>query len=384
MNNHNDALNRFMRYESAINRRFQDGIPTEFNSELKLLFSENTDGYSFYRNKLYYELKRIKNEHHLIDDFHKLISTTKKLYPEKFKYLFNKISNDELLDEYDVSRFNMIEICDELKTLEKITQQSCFLYQSIYEINTLYIVLGSISELRKNGNINFTLDNLRDRAGHLKKGTTIDYIASRISDLPHLFNSFTKTFHSKLRNTIGHNSYVRKDQEICSRDGQTKVSRNEFIEALYNFQEMDNALINALSSEGLLDSCSELAKCGLLAIAFAGRHNKKVLVVFQLWCFYDLRKDQPWLKEVTFKLSSEDVETTLGASLNQKGKNSKTLRCWFKELNEQDPLKVEIITIPVTPVYQSGDEVLTLDAGKFKELESQKTKSVGYQIERAL
>ena len=384
MKNDHDTWNRFMRYEYSINHRFEDGVPQEFDSELKLLFSENPDAYSFYRNKLFYELKQFRNEHKLIDDFHKLLQTTKEQYPEKFEELFAKISNDELLDEYDSSRFNMIEICDELITLEKITQQSCFLYQSIYEINTLYIVLASVSELRKNGNTNFELNNLRDKNRNLKKGMTIEYIASRISDFPFLSDAFSKSFNSKLRNTIGHNSYIRKDEKICSRDGQIEVSRKELIQALYNFQEMDNALINTLSSESLMDSHDNLSGCGLLAIGFSKSESKNVLVAFQLWCFFDLYEEQRWLDNVTFKLSSDSVETNLGSHLNQKGENSAILEVWFKEPHEQNSSEVEIITIPVTPLYEPSEEVLNLDSGKFKELPFEKTKFVKYQIEKAL
>jgi hypothetical protein len=354
-------------FEAWITRDFIGEMPKDIPKEINVLYHENPTAYFYSRANLYVLIQELKGERGLLNDFKQLLADAKTKNSKYYDEFFTYYSEDNFINHFTDNRRNTVEIGDEIRKLNIISQQACFLYQSLYEVDAPFYILGVAGELAKNGKLNLSLTNLADNSGNLKKGVAIDYISSRLRNYPILKSGFDKAYNSKLRNTIGHNKYKRFDKEIKSLDGKISISISEFSQALYSLQSLNNAMINSLSLYQMEQESKDLSDCGIIAIGFFEYEDGTPgLSIFQLWCFYNIDLQKQWLSHVKFKILKSELKTQISKNAYQKGSINEVGMRWLKKVNELNSKQIKVAISPIYPRKSATAEIIETEFGQFE------------------
>lgn len=351
-------LQKISNYENWISSGCKGELKDDFQKELFKLASHSKDAYTFYRNYLYKKSIELNGLQAELDEFIQFLNENNNL-PEHSD-LVNNYSLDSTIDTFDNKRMNVTEIASETR-MTGISQMSCFLYQSYYEIETVLLVLASFGVLNNESRYEVDFNNLKDRSGNLKKGVCVDFIKAKLRNYPKLLKFFTSAYNPKLRNTIGHNNYKINNDCIESLDSSISIDKSEFIESIYNLQKLNNFLIYYFSTNSVENE--KLKDVGVLSVGFATDNENPVLVLHQLECFYHIDSSGKWLTNVEFKLSKDTVETNLSTKSKFTGPNL-NLDTWFDKLKGKDNLTVVIEAIRPPVIERKG--LLNLDCGQFE------------------
>ena len=201
-------------------------------------------------------------------------------------------------------------------------------------------------------------------------------LEARLKEFPILLNLFSLAYNTKLRNTIGHNSYRISNNTVESLDGKIKVNQNEFYESLYNLQKLNNFLIYSFSTISV--NINQIKDCGILSIGFAFEDKIPVLAIHQLDCFFYIDTVKEWLRIVRFDICGDELKTNLDSKTPLKGIYNDELKIWFSALEKEEFLKVRFQ--PIEPHTDEKAECIEIDCGVFQVCDDFFENKIKYKI----
>lgn len=369
----NEIKQKIINFEHWLSSSMKSDMPDNIPRELLKLIKESGDAYAFYRNNLYNEYCVDKTDINLNSEFTSFMEES--VLMDEHKEIVKYYSNEKIIDVFNSKRLNIFEIYQE-NNKTGLSQNSCFLYQSYYEIEIILIIFASIGILNKEKRLELTHQNLRDRSSRLKKGVCIDFIKSRLKNYPTLLNVFTNAYNLKLRNTIGHNNYKISQNTLKSFDNSIKIEKDEFFKSLYQIQILNNRLLNYFSSKNI--NKLELIKNGILSIGCGVIDNSAVLAIHQLDCFYRLDFEKKWLQKVEFRINETKIETNLFTKSKLVGEYNEQYKNWLNLLRNKNKLKV--IIQPIKRTDRISSNKIIIDCGEFEVSNEFIDKSINYEI----
>lgn len=365
---------RILSFEHWVSSDFELDEPVVYQRELLKLFSENKDAFSYYRNWLFTFLLN-REERDALIEFKSILDF--KVGTSKHDQLLKHFLEDNSSRIFSQKRINAFAIALQSPN-SNLNQNTCFLYQQYYEIETLFLALYSFIILNKSDMIETALSNFKDRNGKLRKGVLIDNLKSKLIHYPLIHNLFEAAYNSKIRNIIGHNNYKITGDTIESLDDSSiKLSKIEIFKSIYSIQSLNNYLLNYFSGKSILNH--NLQNAGVLGIAFSLEDEIPVLSIFQLSCFYHLG-DFQWSDKIIFNICNNELETNFEFQSPIIGAYSNELeQIWFNPLREMTKLKIYL-----TPIVPRDEEVdfITLDVGEFVNTENEKSIFLEYKINK--
>tara|TARA_R110002051_G_scaffold322023_1_gene411375 strand:+ start:609 stop:1724 length:1116 start_codon:yes stop_codon:yes gene_type:complete len=369
----NEIKQKIINFEHWLSSGMKSDMPNNIPEELLKLIKESGDAYAFYRNNLYDEFCTDKTDIDLISEFNNFMEESVLL--DEHKEIVEYYSDEKITDIFNSKRLNIFEIYEE-GTKKGLSQNSCFLYQSYYEIEIILKIFASIVILNKEKRLELAHQNLKDRSNRLKKGICIDFIKARLKDYPNLLNVFTNAYNIKLRNTIGHNNYKISQNSLTSFDNSIKIEKDEFFKSLYQIQILNNRLLSYFSSKSINNL--ELIKNGILSIGCGVIDNSAVLAIHQLDYFYKLDLEKNWLQKVEFRINQTKIETNLFTKSLLVGEYNEEYKNWLNLVRKKDKLKVLVQSIKRTDKISSNK--IIIDCGVFEVSNEFIEKTIDYKI----
>lgn len=368
--------NRITNYEHWISSGCKGNLPQNVQKELFELFKESPYAYTFYRNYLWCLLIGAEGEGDELSEFLDF------LYLSKDDNSFNDIVDffeTETLSSFEKKRMNVFEIVSEV-SVQGLSQISCFLYQSYYEIESILLLFASIAIFNTKGVVNTELRNLRDNSGRLKNGVAVDFIKAKLKNYPKLLDLFNSGYNVKLRNTIGHNSYRINGEFIESLDSEIRVSKTEFFKSLYDLQKLNNFLIYFYLSNNLEEN--DFRDYGAISIGFGEDEKDCLLYVFQLECFFNIDNEKKWFDKVIFNIEDDFIRTTLPTKTPMKGKYDERMKTWIEKQKKNN--KLTVIFQSIRPQMSEDDNIIEIEHGNFAICDNQIEMKCDYEIRNHL
>jgi hypothetical protein len=363
-------------FENWISSGCKGPIPANSRKELFKLFSENKDSYTFYRNYLFKICTDLDNATLELEEFIRYIDfrSSSPLH----RQVLVEYQKDSTAVRFEDQRLNLSSLFHSIEE-RSISNATCFIYQSYYEIDAVLTFLATIRKLNEDSVLDLALSNLRDRSGNLKKGLAINFVKAGLKGYTPINNMFENAYNVKLRNSIGHNNYRLVENRLESFDGTVSIRSDEFFRSLWSLQALNNFLVYYFSCHALKQQ--DFSDCGFLSIGFGFHAGQPVVVLHQLECFYHLNKDcHQWIKRILFNLTNEQLSTTINGIVNMKGEVTEDLMKWFDALRKVEQLT--LLVRPISPIIKS-DETIKLDCGEFRELDVETCIDVSYDLEVA-
>ncbi|MCU4173923.1 hypothetical protein [Carboxylicivirga sp. N1Y90] len=349
--------NRIANYEHWISSGCKGNPPQNVQKELFELFKESPNTYTIYRNYLWSLLIGLDGESDELSEFLEFLNHSKS--DVKFNEIVSFFET-ETMSSFDNKRMNVFEIVSEV-SVQGLSQVSCFLYQSYYEIESILLLFASIASFNTKGSVNTELSNLRDKSGRLKKGVAVDFIKAKLKKYPILLSLFNSGYNVKLRNTIGHNSYRINGECIESLDSEIKVSKSEFFKSLYDLQKLNNFLIYFYSSNSLIEN--DFKDNGAISIGFGEDEEECLLYVFQLECFFNIDNEKKWFDNVIFTIENDFIRTTLPTKTPMKGKYDDRMKTWLEKQKKNN--KLTVVFESIRPQMNEDDSIIETEYGNF-------------------
>lgn len=365
---------RITNYEHWISSGCIGTLPQNTQRELFEIFNESPDVYTFYRNYLWSLLIESDGESDELLEFLEFLNHSKA--NNKYEEIVNFFET-KTLNSFEKKRINIFEITSEA-SVQGLSQVSCFLYQSYYEIESILLLFASIGILNSKGIADTKLNNLRDKSGRLKKGVAINFIKEKLKSYPKLLNLFSSAYNVKLRNTIGHNNYQINRDLIESLDSEIKVSKPDFFTSLHDLQKLNNFLIFFYSSSRLTEN--DFKSKGAISIGFEEDEHECLLYVFQLECFFNIDKDKEWFDKVTFSIEGDYIRTTLPTTKQMKGKYDERMELWLKKQKRNN--KLTVVFQSIRPQMGEGDQIIEIEHGNFTICDQQIELKCDYEIKK--
>jgi hypothetical protein len=340
-------------------------LPNNIPHEMLKLLDESEDAYMYYRNYLFVKYFIIPEDVEVFEEFKNLIDTI----PDKsgIKLIFDSFSKDKFTEIYKSKRLNVHEIALSSSGVE-FTRNSCFLYQSFYEIEMPLLLLSSFIILMKKNEVEITHQSFRDKKNNLVKGKCISFIKSGLQKHPALQNAFSIAYNVKLRNTIGHNDYEIDNEFIKSIQTNEKVSKEKFQYGLHYLQLFNNLTLYYFTSYN--NDIDSLKGYGVLSVGFAIYKEVPVLSLYQLECFYRIQPKEKWLKKVKFETKNNiSFSTKFSSKISFSGEMDSKMKDWINALRKFKTIKTVIVPIVNLGENYSGEKILKTDCGDFTLLE---------------
>jgi hypothetical protein len=371
--------NKIRNFEHWLYSETSTPIPENIPHELFELLKQSEEAYQFYRNYLHekyyvsnYEIFPVYNE------FRKIITKIKN--EKEFNEIVEHFSKENIIEQFINKNTNVHEI-SLVNDIDKINRNTCFLYQSYYEIETPLLMTISFLELYENQKKDIEHRAFRDRRGNILKGKCINHIKEKFQNFPILKHFFSLAYNIELRNTIGHNDYIIKNNSIISlKSNKQIVKKDEFQNSLFCIQTFNNLLINIMTS--VTFNYNNLYDKGFLSTTFGIYENQPILILHQLECFYYLDENKDWIKKVNLDIvNGTTLETSVeSSSIFLKGKINNSLSIWLKELESNQKLLVSII--PINNIEDSSEKnnVFKIGNSKYSLNETYLNKTTEFKI----
>ena len=309
----NDLTSRFYFHEKWINNRCPiNSKPVNPIKEYFLLSKQNIRAYDYYRHKLHYFIRHVKNSSNHMDELLLLFEKNIKVRNSEMQYVFFYFNSLDTFERFRNQFQNTIQIFNSFEN-ETITHEKIFLYQQKYEIEFFLIVMLQLRNIYIKGTYDHNLNRFRDRKGKLKKGVMADFITGGLKDFPALEAICKKAYDPKIRNIVGHNEYYLQNETIYSLDKSITLTREDFLESLYALQELQNAILWLIMTYLSNQKISEFAKCGVVSIGYVPIEKGKIpeIVLYQIWPFFELSLKTDWLKMITLTKKSKNILTSI-------------------------------------------------------------------------
>lgn len=250
-----------------------------------------------------------------------------------------------------------------------LSHQTLMLYQRKFEAELPLFFLAQLREIVTNGTVDVHLDRFRDKKGNIKKGVIVNYLIDGLSNYKKLCAVVSEGYQPKLRNAIGHNSYVIEKRFFRALDQDFRLSGDEFSHCFSALQVIQNAVLWFLMSRNLWSS--ELSTKGVVAIGWAKISDSvegyPQLLIYQLEPFYSFEPECGWLRRVSIRKNGDLLLTELSESHSMTGEIDAELEKVLERIDAGGRLRCTVV--PVMPCLHKHEGIFLADGEYCQVLE---------------
>lgn len=250
-----------------------------------------------------------------------------------------------------------------------LTHQTLLSYQQKFEVELPLFFLAQLREIVTKGTVDENLDRFRDKKGNLKKGVIIQYLIDGLSNYNELCAVVSEGYQPKLRNAIGHNSYVIEKRAFRTLDQGFRLTDDEFSHCFKALQVIQNATLWYLMSRNSWSS--ELKTKGIVAIGWAiisdSVEDYPQLIIYQLEPFYSLEPECGWLRRVTIRQEGNLLLTELSELHSMSGELFTGLEPVLERVDAGGKLRCTVV--PVMPCLHEHEGIFLVDGEYCQVLE---------------
>lgn len=349
-----DLVNKFAMHEEWIQKGCSsDDIPDSTILGYFALASQNGDAYGLFRRSMLPYLSEARGNQSLFRELCQCITDCEEKYPEDMTqfWMAHNAPSEKFKGQWN-NLFDRFENTD-------LTHENCFKYQQKYEIEYPLVVFTQLRQLCSGNGFDEDLDRFRDAKRKLKKGVMANYIVDGFNSYPKVKEMLTTAYDSKLRNIIGHNTYIISDDNISSLEENYNISMTQFWQKYIKLQEVQNAILWLLSKPQ--NTNHELSKYGVASIGFdldGIDSDFPSMYIFQINPFRHIDINAKWLEMIQFSIENRTLITTLSNVDKHCGYITDKLNLLLIKIREVGQIRVNII--PIMPcIHEDCDSVIT-------------------------
>ncbi len=358
-----DLEKKFSLYENWLLSGQPDPMPTNIPLEYVKLSEQSPKAYVFYRQSMIKFVKELSGKFDIYNELKGLIDNLKRMDINNYQKIIDHFNSAELLEKTKYKWANVFDILSSFKSNE-ITHQGCFYYQQKYEIDIFLYFLTVIRKYLTKNDVDFTLAEFRDKNQSLRKGAMVNYIIADFKNYPRILNAVKSAYNHKLRNTIGHNNYKIQNGVLKSLDNTISVSRDEFFEACYFIQEIQNAIVWVMSNLYCQSIANSVKECGVASTFFSFDTKESVINLYQLWSFFNIDLEKKWLEKIIIKNIGNELQVNLTKNIYYKGEMTPEFSKWYELI--KDAREINLIVTPIVPYTGDRKAKINLKWGEYQ------------------
>lgn len=338
---HTPLRRRFINHENWINSNCEGPLPKNGITEYEILFQQNPNAYDYFRHKLEFHFGG--KDSTLRVELFKMMNDIKNSDSPAYEKIMEYFTSFDSFDRFQTSRDNSFNFSRAIKSNE-LNNLIALFYQMLFEIDIVHEFLLTTGKFVKQGVLDLNHTKEKDRNGEIKKGATIELIASCFKNYPTIKKFVKQGYIPKLRNSIGHNSYKLKENKLISQKMNISFSREEIGKSLFAIQEIQNSIANYLA---ICTTNKEFKEgTGSIGCIYAlNEEEKPILLINVLWCFFDKDIFSKLIDNIDIQIEGNILHTYVNELVNFKGEKPTKFTKNIFSIIESEGIEISFLSL---------------------------------------